>query len=747
MRTSIGRYRVERVLGEGGMGVVYGAHDDQLGRRVAIKTIREETGDSSSRDRLWREARAAASVNHPNICHVYEVGTEQDAIYLVMEWLDGEPLSARVSRGPMPVGEAMPIANGILAALEALHDRGIVHRDLKPANVFLTPHGVKLVDFGLARGRNSGPTLVDMRVTLPGLVAGTPRYMAPEQLQGENASPASDLFAFGAVLFEMLAGEPPFDGSTVWDSVHAILHDPPRALTGGHGTAALNAIVHRCLAKQPQERPPDAKTVAAELRAAVALIDSSGAAPMRAATRLMVLPFKILRPDPDVDFLGFSLPDALVASLAGLGPLVVRSSAVAQQFAGDAPDLRRIASEGQVDAVVTGTLLRSGDRLRLVAQLVEAPGGTILWSKTAQVAMGDIFDVQDDLARQIVDSLAIPLTTLGRGLLGRDVPASGHAYELYLRGNHLAHGTVEPARLLAARELYAACLAEDPNYAPAWARIGRVHRVLTKYGRVDSDGGERAREAFERAFALNPELPLAHHLYTYLEIEQGHAERAIARLLTQIRKMPNDPDLFSGLVAALRFCGLLEASVAADARARQLDPSARTSVEFTWALLLDEEKLRRFDDKNLPLLTAVHLFQEGRTAEAMRLIEGAPTANNRADALFVRAALAAVENRASDVLAELNEMRRVGFPDPEGWAFFPIVLAHVGLLDEAATIVEEIVGGNYICPEIRNQPWMEPMKGHERFEGAIAQATAARERAMTMFVAADGPRLLGMLVA
>ncbi len=227
------------------MGVVYGAHDDQLGRRVAIKTIRGEASDASSRERLWREARAAASVNHPNICHVYEVGTEGDTIDLVMEWLEGEPLSARIARGPMRVADALPIARGVLAALEALHARGIVHRDLKPANVFLTPHGVKLLDFGLARGRNSGPTMVDLRVTQPGMVAGTPRYMAPEQLEGHDATAASDIFAFGASFFEMLAGEPPFGGSTLWEAVHAVLHDPPRALTGGSGAAALNALVHR----------------------------------------------------------------------------------------------------------------------------------------------------------------------------------------------------------------------------------------------------------------------------------------------------------------------------------------------------------------------------------------------------------------------------------------------------------------------------------------------------------------------
>jgi serine/threonine protein kinase len=177
VKASIGYYRVDRMLGQGGMGTVYAAHDEQLGREVAIKTIREDQADPASRERLWREARAAAAVTHPNVCHVYEVGEDDDTIYLVMELLTGEPLSDRIERGTVPVQEAIPVGLGTLAALEALHARGIVHRDLKPGNVFLTPHGVKLLDFGLARGLGTGAAYEDFRVTATGIVAGTPRSL------------------------------------------------------------------------------------------------------------------------------------------------------------------------------------------------------------------------------------------------------------------------------------------------------------------------------------------------------------------------------------------------------------------------------------------------------------------------------------------------------------------------------------------------------------------------------------------
>ncbi len=292
MKASIGRYRVERILGQGGMGTVYAAHDEQLGRAVAIKTIREDQTDPASRDRLWREARAAAAVTHPNVCNVYEVGEDGDTIYIVMELLTGEPLSDRIERGTLPVQEAIPIALGMLAAIEALHARGIVHRDLKPGNVFLTPHGVKLLDFGLARGLGAGAAYEDLRVTATGFVVGTPRYMAPEQLDGAEPGPASDLFAFGALLFEMLSGRPAFDGKTIWEVSHAVLHEQPPALTGDAGTAAVDAVIRRCVAKRPEDRYQDPAAVASDLRAAAALFDTAETLPVHAATRLMVLPFR-----------------------------------------------------------------------------------------------------------------------------------------------------------------------------------------------------------------------------------------------------------------------------------------------------------------------------------------------------------------------------------------------------------------------------------------------------------------------
>ena len=404
----LGHYAIERKLGEGGMGVVYAAHDEILHRTVALKTMSSLEEDETARQRFWREARAAASVNHPNICQIYEIGEDHGELFIAMELLEGTPLTARLDAGPMALSETVSIGCGILAALSALHARGLVHRDLKPSNVFLTPHGVKVLDFGLARPAPREEAQIASDLTRPGVVMGTPRYMAPEQALGETVDHRTDLFSTGAILFEMLAGRAAFIGNTTVAILHATVHEQPPALTGSPAVAAVDRVIRRALAKRPGERPASADAMADELREVHTGQDDKAVLTL-ALTRLVVLPFRMLRPDPDTDFLAFSLPDAITSSLSGIGSLVVRSSAAAARFAGDAPDFKSLAASADVDRVVTGTLMRSGKQLRAVAQLVEAPAGTVVASHTVQSPLGDLFQLQDDLTRRIVEALALPL--------------------------------------------------------------------------------------------------------------------------------------------------------------------------------------------------------------------------------------------------------------------------------------------------------------------------------------------------
>jgi TolB-like protein len=472
----------------------------------------------------------------------------------------------------------------------------------------------------------------------------------------------------------------------------------------------------------------------------------SGVTPVSTpTTRLMVLPFRLLRPDADIDFLAFSLADSLVVSLTGLGPLVVRSSHAAQKFAGDTLDLKRIAAEAEVDAVLTGSILRAGEQVRLVAQLVETPGGAIVWSKTAQVRMQDVFQLQDDLARQILDSLSIPLTASDRIRLGRDVPASGRAYELYLRANHLAHGSTNPARLLAARELYRACLEDDPNYAPAWARLGRVDRVIAKFGGADSHNSMgQAKEAFERAFALNPDLPLAHSLFTPFEIEQlGRAEAAMTRLVTRARQMPNDPDLFNGLVTACRYCGLLHPSVAAAERVRQLDPAAATSVQYTYLFLGDEENAIRFDLEDTPYVKATVELHRGNAEQALQYIAAIPR-STPIHTLFVGGMEASARGDFDAAVEKARSLRRSGFSDPEGLCLAALIMARAGAHDDALDTIDAVIQKGFTCPQMRALPWFSSLAGNERFERLMATAEEGRRHAAAAFRAAGGEALLGV---
>ena len=306
----------------------------------------------------------------------------------------------------------------------------------------------------------------------------------------------------------------------------------------------------------------------------------------QALTRLVVLPFRVLRPDAETDFLAFSLPDAIATSLSGNAGLIVRSSAVAARFATGTPDLKALAAEADVDRVVMGTLLRAGDQLRATAQLVDAPGGTLLTSHTVQASLGDLFGLQDDIARRVADALSLPLA--GTPAQSPDRPADPQAYQLYLRANELAR-TYDG--ITAARDLYQQCLELDPRFAPAWARLGRCHRVIGKYIDPDPGSDARAEDALRRALAINPRLSLAHKFYANLEADIGQASAALRRLLGEATRHGNDPELFAGLVHACRYCGLFEQSLAAHAEARRLDPNVTTSVEQTLLMMGDVDTM------------------------------------------------------------------------------------------------------------------------------------------------------------
>jgi serine/threonine protein kinase len=728
------------------MGVVYAAHDEQLDRAVAIKTWRSQA-DATARERLLREARAAASVSHPNICQLYDLGEHDGEIYIAMELLEGEPLSARIARGPLPVADAIQVELPVLAALDALHRRGIVHRDLKPSNIFLTPFGVKLLDFGLARPMDTlGAETIAL--TLPGTIVGTPQYLAPEQLLGEPSDHRADLFAAGAVLYEMLTGQPPFGAGakTLAQVFQAILSDQPPALGGAVSIAAIDRVIHRALQKTPAQRYESASAMADDLRAVLRLAESGQVMRAQQLRRLIVLPFRVLRPDTETDFLAFSLADAITSSLSSLDSLVVRSSVTASRFAGADADLETIAAKTEVDLVLTGTLLRAGDQLRVNTQLVEAPGGAVVCSHSSQAPLGDIFALQDELSRGVVGALALPLSARDEQRLRRDVPATAKAYEYYLRANELS---TKPKNWSIARSLYLECLAEDPNYAPAWARLGRVNRVIATYsGESSADYYEQAQSAFTRALELNPDLSLAHNLYTNVEVELGQAEAAMLRLVRRAHERTGDPELFAGIVQACRYCGLLEASIAAYEHAKRLDPQIRTSVAHAYLALGDYERAIATNVEDPPALDAYSLAALGRTDEAIELLRQIDsTPLPKLYRHYVQGILRLLEgNRAKAIesfqaLASESAMR-----DPCGWYYGARALAYLGQSDSALLYIERSVSAGFFCyPWLARDPWIDSLRHRSDFRQLLSVAETRHRRATDAFLSVGGDELLGIV--
>jgi serine/threonine protein kinase/tetratricopeptide (TPR) repeat protein len=746
----IGHYAITGKLGQGGMGIVYAARDDRLERAVAIKTMSSLTGDEAARKRFWREARAAASVNHPNVCQLYEIGEDNGELFIAMELLEGEALAERLKRGPLNVSEVLPIGGGILAALSALHARGIIHRDLKPSNVFLTAHGVKLLDFGLARPVHSDLTRSMVSVadlTGTGIVMGTPRYMAPEQVTGEPIDGRCDLFATGAVLFEMLAGRPAFGGQNLMEVLHATLHEQPPALTGSPAVTAVDRVIRRAMAKRTSDRPASADAMAEELRSVQGAHGDDTPALARALTRLVVLPFRVLRSDPETDFLAFSLPDAIATSLSGFGSLIVRSSVSAARFGNDAPDLKALAVEADVDRVVMGTLLRSGDQLRATAQLVEAPGGTLLTSHAVLSSLGDLFRLQDDIARRVVEALTAPLAGAGSPPTPQ-APHDARAYELYLRANEMVRAYDQLPR---ARDLYLQSLELDPSFAPAWARLGRCHWVIGKYLDDSEDTVERAEEAFRRALELSPRLSVAHKFYANLEADTGHATKALVRLLGEAARHGNDPELFAGLVHACRYCGLLEQSIAAHAEARRLDPNVRTSLQQTMLMTCDIDRLLAVEQPRVvvggdEVIPVIGLGLAGRRDEARRALMDMRQATRIPVFLpWTDFLLAWLDRRPADMLvfrAAIGTLRIMDDPEAifqEAWLYCDVGEQQRGL----DLLRRAVAKGYFVATTLSASRSFDALRNDPAFQKVLEDAVVGREQALTAFRDGGGERLLG----
>jgi eukaryotic-like serine/threonine-protein kinase len=482
----LGPYRLLSPLGAGGMGEVWKARDTRLNRVVAIKRL-----SAPYSDRFDQEARAIAALNHPHICQIHDVGQG----YLILEYIEGERL-----KGPLPTDQALRLAIQIASALEHAHGCGILHRDLKPANVMVTPPGeAKLLDFGLAKLVNGD---VDVTRTLEGAVVGTAAYMSPEQAEGRTLDARSDVFSFGAMLYEMLSGTRAFAGTTTVHVLNAVLRDSPPPL---QAAPALDRIVRQCLAKSPTARFQAMADVRAALEQASRERDSPSASPQPS---IAVLPFADMSPGKDHEWFSDGVAEEIINALTHVPGLMVIARTSAFAFKGKNEDIRRIAETLGVAHVLEGSVRRAGNRVRVTAQLITAANGSHLWSERFDREMADVFAVQDEIAGAIAATLQVKLS--GAPAIHRRYTPNLPSYEAFLKALHHAQ-KLTPDAMARSREYYEQAIALDPGFALAHSTYGFYFAQLANYGLLTAhEAMPLVRAKAQRALEIDSSLPDAH---------------------------------------------------------------------------------------------------------------------------------------------------------------------------------------------------------------------------------------------
>ena len=542
----LGRYEVVAVLGVGGMGEVYKVRDTNLNRMVAIKAIPAHlAGDPERRARFDREARAVAALSHQNICTLHDVLHEGDRAFLVMEYVEGETLATRLERGPLPPDAALKLATELAAALDAAHRGGIVHRDLKPGNIMLTPAGLKLLDFGIAKvgdgviAGSDGATVS----TLPGTMLGTLEYMSPEQAFGRPLDARSDLFSFGAVLYEALTARPAFKGESDVDSLDRVLHARPEGGAAARRSVeiALWRVVRKCLEKDPDRR----FQTAAELLSELTSLERQRHEPPRQAIdkpSIVVLPFEDLSPAKDNEYFSDGLSEELITDLSGVAGVRVVSRTTSMRLKGHGRDVASIARELAVHYVLDGSVRKSGSDLRITAQLIDASTDTQLWGGKYTGSLNDVFDIQEQVSRQIVDALKVTLTLQETVGLTKRATLNPEAFDLALRGRHLLDRFTR-RDLLAAVELFQEAIARDSRYAPAFAGLAEAHATIYQEFERRERRLDAAMEAAFKALLYDPALPDAYAALGLAHFNKGALEDAV---VASQRAVQLDPDNFIG---------------------------------------------------------------------------------------------------------------------------------------------------------------------------------------------------------
>lgn len=518
---TLNHFKVLDRLGKGGMGEVYLAEDTRLKRKVALKVLPEEVARDAVRlSRFQREAESIAALNHPNIVTIYSIEEADGIRFLTMELVEGETLTQLIHSNGMDVETFLRFSAPIVEALSAAHEKGIVHRDLKPGNIMVSHEGrIKVLDFGLAKlvRDDSDPDSSRMETrtrTEDGIILGTLPYMSPEQIQGKRLDHRSDIFSVGIIFYEMTTGRRPFHGDTSAELISSILRDTPCPV-GDLKTGTpehLERIIRRCLMKDPSDRYQTARDVYNELRDLNTSSGSSTRSASSSAPRgnsIAVLPFKNMSADEENEYFCDGLAEELLNALAKIEDLKVAARTSSFSFKNKDADAGQIGKALHVKTILEGSVRKSGTRLRITAQLINAADGYHIWSERYDREMKDIFDVQDEITLAVVDALKVKLFGEEQGAVLKRYTRSPEAHEFYLRGLFYFN-RFTPDDFQKAGESFRRAIAIDPRYASAYAGLADAYTELCFFASSPGETVPKAREAASKALELDDRLGEAH---------------------------------------------------------------------------------------------------------------------------------------------------------------------------------------------------------------------------------------------